>query len=220
MGIKAGSADFLPKIRTMKKKEVKTVFQIGTFFVLPVLLIIFGIIPVQYRFFVLLAITILVIAVIIIEKWTLKKLGIRLDNIKKGVSWYLALTVFATVAIVVLARLFNHNTQNIFDNIYFQYGFIILSFLQEFLFRSFLVPKLEVLMASPILIIISNGLLFGFIHIIFPNPLSLFLLSSLLGVGFAVVYFYRPNLILATIAHSIINFVAVFYCFASFGANC
>lgn len=204
----------------MNKERVKTATQIGTLFILPVLLIIFGVIPVQYRFFVLLAITILVTVVIIAEKWTLKDLGIRLDNIKKSASWYFALTMFATVAIIVLARLLNHNTQNILGNIHFQYGFIILSFLQEFLFRSFLIPKLKVLTASPTLIIISNGLLFGFTHIIFPNPLSLFLLSSMLGAGFAVVYFYRPNLILATVAHSIINFVAVFYCFASFGASC
>ncbi|OGC82999.1 MAG: hypothetical protein A2788_00510 [Candidatus Abawacabacteria bacterium RIFCSPHIGHO2_01_FULL_46_8] len=204
----------------MNKIQIKTATQIGTLFVLPVLLILFGVIPVQYRFFVLLAITILVIAVIVIEKWSLKNLGIRLDNIKKSALWYLIFTVFATVAIIVLARLLNHNTQNIFGNIHFQYGFIILSFLQEFLFRSFLIPKLKVLTASPTLVIIISGVLFGLIHIIFANPLSLFVLSSLLGVGFAYVYYFRPNLILATVAHSIINFVAVFYCFASFGANC
>ena len=204
----------------MNKIQIKTATQIGTLFVLPVLLILFGVIPVQYRFFVLLAITILVIAVIVIEKWSLKNLGIRLDNIKKSALWYLIFTVFATVAIIVLARLLNHNTQNIFGNIHFQYGFIILSFLQEFLFRSFLIPKLKVLTASPTLVIIISGVLFGLIHIIFANPLSLFVLSSLLGVGFAYVYYFRPNLILATVAHSIINFVAVFYCFASFGAGC
>ena len=204
----------------MNKIQTKTATQLGTLFVLPVLLIVFGVIPVQYRFFGLLAVTILVTAVVAVEKWTLKDLGIRMDNIKKSASLYLMFTVFATVAIIVLARLLNHNTQNIFGNIHFQYGFIILSFLQEFLFRSFLIPKLKVLTASPTLVIIANGLLFGFIHIIFPNPLSLFFLSSLLGVGFAAVYFYRPNLILATVAHAIINFVAVFYCFASFGASC
>ena len=204
----------------MNKIQTKTATQLSTLFVLPVLLIIFGVIPVEFRFFVLLAIIVLATAVIVIEKWTLKDLGIRLDNIKKSASSYLLLTAFATVAIVVLARLLNHNTQNIFGNIHFQYGFIILSFLQEFLFRSFLIPKLKVLTASPTLIIIVNGLLFGFIHIIYPNPLSLFILSSLLGAGFAAVYFYRPNLILATVAHAIINFVAVFYCFASFGTNC
>ena len=204
----------------MSKEQVKTATQIGILFVLPVLLIFFGAIPVQYRFFVLLAITILVIAVVVAEKWTLKDLGIRLDNIKKSASWYLIFTVFATVAIIVLARLFNHNTQNIIGSIHFQYGFIVLSLLQEFLFRSFLIPKLKALTSSPTLVIILNGLLFGFIHVIFPNPLSLFILSSLLGAGFAAVYFYRPNLILATVAHSIINFVAVFYCFASFGAGC
>src|SRR3989338_724028 len=204
----------------MNKIQIKTATQIGTLFVLPVLLILFGVIPVQYRFFVLLAITILVIAVIVIEKWSLKNLGIRLDNIKKSALWYLIFTVFATVAIIVLARLLNHNTQNIFGNIHFQYGFIILSFLQEFLFRSFLIPKLKLLISSPALVIIANGLLFGLIHIIFSNPIALFMMSAVLGMAFAMAYYYRPNLILATISHSVINFVAVFYCFATFNLNC
>src|SRR3989338_3690561 len=103
----------------MNKIQIKTATQIGTLFVLPVLFILLGVIPVQYRFFVLLAITILVTAVIMAEKWSLKDLGIRLDNIKKSAAWYLLLMAFATVAIIALARLLNHNTQNIFGNIHF-----------------------------------------------------------------------------------------------------
>lgn len=202
------------------KLKTKTATQIGTLFVLPVILFYFSSIPIQYNLLVLLAVTLIVIGIIIAEKWSLKELGIRLDNIKKSASWYLLLVVFAIVAIVVLARLLNHSTQNIFANVHFQYIFVIISFLQEFLFRSFLIPKLKLLTASPTLVIVSSGVLFGLIHIIFANPLSLFALSSLLGVGFAYVYYFRPNLILATIAHSIINFVAVFYCFASFNTSC
>ncbi len=204
----------------MDKLKTKTATQIGTLFVLSVIIFYFSNIPIQFNLFVLLAVTLIVIGIIVAEKWSFKDLGIRLDNIKKSASWYIFLVVFAIVAIVVLARLLNQNTQNIFANVHFQYVFVIISFLQEFLFRSFLIPKLKLLTASPTLVIIGSGVLFGLIHIIFANPLSLFVLSSLLGVGFAYVYYFRPNLILATIAHSIINFVAVFYCFASFNASC
>ena len=204
----------------MLDKKIKTATQIGTLFVLPILLIYFGVIPIQYRFFVLLAVTLIVIFIVVSEKWSLQELGIRLDNVKKSALSYIVLTVFAIVATIVLARLLGNNTQPITGNIHFQYGFIILSFLQEFLFRSFLIPKLKLLTASPTLVIISNAALFGILHLIFPNTLVIFLLTALLGVGFAYVYYYRPNLILATIAHSIINFVAVFYCFASFTGSC
>ena len=204
----------------MNTKTTKTATQISTLFVLPVILFYFSNIPIQYNLFVLLAVTLIVVGIIITEKWSLTDLGIRLDNIKKSASWYLILIAFTIVAIVVLARLLNQNTQNIFANVNFQYGFVIISFLQEFLFRSFLIPKLKLLTASPTLVIAINGVLFGFIHIIFANPLSLFVLSSLLGIGFAYVYYRHPNLILATIAHSIINFVAVFYCFASLNPSC
>lgn len=204
----------------MNKLKIKTATQIGTLFVLPVILFYFSNIPIQYNLFVLLAVTLIIIANIIVEKWSLKDLGIRLDNIKKSASWYLLLVVFAIMTIIALARLLNQNTQNIFANVHFQYGFVIISFLQEFLFRAFLIPKLKLLTTSSTLVILANGILFGFIHIIFANPLPLFVLSSLLGVGFAYVYYFHPNLILATVAHSIINFIAVFYCFASFNPNC
>ena len=202
------------------KLKTKTATQIGTLFVLPIIFFYFGNIPIQYNLYVLLAVTLIIVGIIVTEQWSLKDLGIRLDNIKKSASWYLLLVAFAIVTIVVLARLLNQNTQDIFSNVHFQYVFVIISFLQEFLFRSFLIPKLKLLTASPTLVIVSNGILFGLIHLIFANPLSLFVLSTLLGVGFAYVYYYRPNLILATIAHSIINFVAVFYCFASFNPSC
>lgn len=185
------------------------------------MLIYFNIIPAQYRFFVLLIISVLTLAITRTERWSLKENGIRFDNIKESILYYFILTFVALGAIFILARFFLHNnTQNIFGNIHFQYGFFILSFLQEFLFRSFLISKLKMLTDSPTLVIILNALLFGLIHIIFPNPLLLFIFSSLLGSGFALVYYFRPNLILATVAHSVINFAAVFYCFASFSSSC
>jgi len=204
----------------MNKVKTKTATQIGTLFILPVILFYFSNIQIQHNLFVLLAVTLTIVGIIVAEKWSLKDIGIRLDNIKKSASWYILLVAFAIVAIIVLAQLLDQSTQDIFSNVHFQYSFIIISFLQELLFRSFLVPKLKVLTASPTLVIAANGVLFGLIHIIFANPLSLFVLSSFLGAGFAYVYYYRPNLILATIAHSIINFVAVFYCFASFNPSC
>lgn len=204
----------------MTKIQVQATIQIGVLFVAPILLLLAGIFPIQYRFYVLLSVTIFVVVVIIAEKRSLNYLGIRFDNVRQGVPQYIMFTVFVTVGIIVLAWLLKHNSQSIVGNVHFQYGFIILSFLQEFLFRSFLIPKLKAITASPVLIIAVNGLLFGFLHLIFPNPFSLFVFSSLLGFGFAAVYFFRPNLLLATVAHAVINFVAVFYCFASFAASC
>jgi uncharacterized protein len=204
----------------MIDNKIKTVIQICILFVFPILLIYFGVIPVQYRFFVLLTITIIVTFIILSEKWSLQQLGVRRDNIKKSILPYAILTIVATVTTVVLARLLGNNTPSITNNIHFQYGFIVLSFLQEYLFRSFLIPKLKLLTSSPTLVIISNAILFGILHLIYPNTLVSILLTAILGVSFAYVYYYRPNLILATIAHSIINFIAVFYCFVSFGEGC
>jgi membrane protease YdiL (CAAX protease family) len=204
----------------MNKEQIKTVVQVGTLFVAPVALIYFNIIPVEYRFYVILSGMLLILAIIFLEKMSLKELGIRTDNIKKSALPYLALTVLAIVATLLLARLLGHKTAIISESNHFLYGFIVLSFFQEFLFRSFLMPKLKLIFSSPIIVISINALLFGYLHIIYPDTGLLFLLSTALGVGFATVYYYRPNLILATIAHSAINWIAVYYCFATLTGSC
>ena len=144
----------------MNEERLKTAIQIGILFILPVILLITKIIALDYRPFILGGVAVAIMGILIFEKWSLKSLGLRLDNIRESLSYYSLLTVAAVITIILLAKVLNHPTQNIFSNPHFKYGFIIVSFLQEFLFR------------------------------------------------------------LATISHSLINFIAVFYCFASFGAGC
>lgn len=204
----------------MGKIWLKTFLQISGLFVLPLVFFYFSQLPIEKNVYIIDVVALVVIAIVVVEKWSLKDLGIRFDNFKECIVAYGLLTLIAVIGIFLLAQVLGNNTQDIFANAHFKYGFVIISFLQEFLFRSFLIAKLKLLTSSPITVIVCNGILFGLIHVIFANPLQLFVLSSLLGIGFAYVYYYRPNLILAVVAHSLINFVAVYYCFASFNTSC
>lgn len=204
----------------MVKKQLNAVVQIGVLFILPLIFFTFGSIPIEDNLFIILGVAVVAAIITLHEKQSLNALGIRFDNIKESIAWYLMLTILTVGIIPALAALLSMNTQNILANSHFIYGFVLISFLQEFLFRSFLIPKLKILLNSPVLVILINGLLFGSIHLFFSYPLLLFILSSVLGASFAFVYYYRPNLILATFSHSIINFVAVFYCFVSFNPTC
>lgn len=63
---------FLRYNQHMNKEQGKTAVQIGILFILPVLLLYFGFIPLQYRSVVLLAVTLIIISIIIAEKWSLQ----------------------------------------------------------------------------------------------------------------------------------------------------
>jgi membrane protease YdiL (CAAX protease family) len=207
-------------LRRVKIEKIKIALQIFILFIFPILLFLFDVIPLFYIFEALLMVSVFAVCIIVLEGWSWRDLGIRIDNCANAFVPYLVLTILVVIGTLVLANALGQKTQIILGNPHFQYDFLLLSFLQEFLFRSFLILKLKSLFRSPFFVIIVNGLLFGFLHVIFPDAILLFFLTFFLGGMFSFVYFYRPNLILATVAHSVINFVAVFYCFASFSQSC
>jgi membrane protease YdiL (CAAX protease family) len=155
------------------------------------------------------------------EKWSLKKLGLRFDNLKKCATPYLLFTLFGTLGILLLATVLKRGVvSNWWMLQHFQYKFLIVSFVQELAFRGFLIPRLKSIFVSPKAVILINALLFAFIHIVFPQPLQLLPLGMIGGIGFATIYYYYPNLLLITASHAVLNFFVVLFCFFSFQQSC
>ena len=146
------------------------------------------------------------------EKYTLYKLGFRSDNIIHSLLPYFIFT-FSGIGISILISnyLDKKPVKNWWRFSHFHTDFITLSFLQELIYRGYLMPKLETIFHSVIITIILNSLIFAFIHIIYPNKLRNFLLSFVAGLFFATIYYFYPNLYLITISHSALNFVTLLY---------
>ncbi len=204
----------------MVKRKVQEIIELMVLFFLPVVFIYFGIIPIEYRFYVILIGMFAVLGIVLFEKWSLKKLGIRMDNLKENLFFYLLISIGLIVGTIAVAQMAGGRVASSLSHPRFLYGFFVLSFFQEFIFRSFLIPRLKELFRSPSLVIMVDGLLFGLIHIIFPNALMVFVLSSLLGTIYAWIYYYRPNLILITLSHAAVNFMAVYYCLVNISVRC
>jgi membrane protease YdiL (CAAX protease family) len=96
---------------------------------------------------------------------------------------------------------------------HFLFLFIVVSFFQEFAFRGFLMPLLKKIFSDGVTIVLLNALLFAVMHVIYPFPVIGLPLAFLGGIFFAALYHKYPNLILVTIAHSVLNFAMVWYGF-------
>jgi uncharacterized protein len=196
--------------------KTKILTQIVLLFALPVTLLYFRIVSFQYRYVVLGLITIIVIALIVQERWTTKKLGIRIDNLPKVFLPYTVLTILGIIVILVVAR-YSCRTPA-WTNLWGAYPLYLLSFIpacfvQEIVFRSFLLPKLKTVIVSLPAAIIINALLFSMIHIIYPELPILLPLTFIGGIGFAVWYHRYPNLWAVTTVHIILNFFTMLYGF-------
>jgi len=122
-----------------------SLIQIILLFVIPVLLLYFKVIKYKYKIHILSLISLVTLLIIVFENWNFEKLGLRIDNIQIAFIPYAIFTLLGVVVLFLIAKLLKATPEENFwrDN-HFIYGFIILSLLQEFLFRGFLIPKLAV----------------------------------------------------------------------------
>lgn len=197
--------------------KLKVTLQIIGLFVLPVLLLLVGVIPVTFRFWVLGIFSLAILALIVAERWSLQSLGLRTDNLRHSLVPYFLFTLVGVVVIVGLAKVLGkHPVNEWWTHVHLLGWFVPISFVQELGFRSWLMPKLETLFKNYWVVIAVNGLLFAFMHTIYPDPLLLLPLGLGAGLGFAVMYHYYPNLYLISLSHMVLNFVTTMHCFFSY----
>jgi membrane protease YdiL (CAAX protease family) len=193
-----------------------SILQVILIFILPVYLLYKKIIPFKYRLHTLFTIFLIVVFFVLIEGFTFYDLGIRFDNIDIHLYPYIAFTVLVSVAIIYLSRNVlkrEHYIHYWNEKRHHFFIFLPLCFLQEFIFRGYLIPKLFEIFNSSMIVAFVNALLFMYIHIIYSSKEIDLLFVFLEGFLLATIYILYPNLIFVTIAHSVHNFIAIFYKF-------
>ena len=185
--------------------------QILLIFVLPVLLIYFKILPSSWRMILLVVSSLFIYGIIRHEHWTYEDMGVRHDNFKKALPFYLLFTV---VSLVVLFAI-DHSVampREIYTKFFFIRTLLLFvpsSFFQEFAFRSFLMPRLKLIFSNNYYVILANALLFTLMHIIYFSLGLVLPLVFVSGIFFSWFYSKYPNLILISLAHSALNVTAV-----------
>ncbi|HEY4478095.1 MAG TPA: CPBP family glutamic-type intramembrane protease [Candidatus Paceibacterota bacterium] len=184
--------------------------QIVFIFILPILLLYFGVISQEAKFFLLAASSLIIYSIVRVEKWTHHDLGLRTDNIKSGWPYYAASSLLLIVALLMFDHYFvTSNTLTLRTIIQRLVFFIPMSVFQEFAFSVFLLQRLAILLNKKSLVILASALVFSFMHIIYDVPPLVIVFSFFGSMLSSMVYLYKPNFLLVCIAHSAVNITAV-----------
>lgn len=197
------------KIR--QEKEL-VLAQILYLYIIPTLLLYYGIIPPHFRIVLLFVVSLLMYGIIKRAKWTYNDLAIKKDFMKDVVPY----AIFTVVGVCVLLWLSSvvpflegNYKHGWWKDIRFLLLFIPISVLQEIIFRGILMRLLRRAFSDRFFIFTLNASLFALIHIIYDNSLFILPLTFFGGLGFAWIYYRYPNLILVSISHTILNFIAM-----------
>lgn len=201
----------------MQQDKELVLYQIFFIFILPIALLVFGIVPIEWRMLVLCISMLFMYGVIRKEKITDETMGLSKRTFKKSLIPYLVFTLVGAVIFVKLSEVLAISPGIIWwQNIHFIFLFLPVSLLQEIAYRGFLFPKLQELSHKWWVVIGANTVLFTFLHVIYPIPSIMLPIAFFSGLGLAIMYRYFPNLILISFAHAVLNFIAVLHGFFFF----
>ncbi len=187
-------------------------------FVVPVVLIYLGVIPYEWRIIILLCITLLMVGIIRYQHWTKVQLGLEKPFAPRTLFAWGAFTLIAAIGIIAYARRFGFEHITLFrwqESWRLVLFFIPLSVLQEVAYRAFLTERLRHFSFSFWHRIFLNAALFTLLHIIYPYAAITLPIAFVGGVLFSWLYEKYPSLLLACIAHCVVNFIAVYFRFFS-----
>lgn len=193
-----------------KKKEREIVWvQILYLYIIPILLLYFKVIPENYRVIMLFIVAVLLFGIVKHAKWSYSDMGIH-KTFMKDILQYTLVTVGGVLFLVWLAQVVPHSPfLGWWKNIKFLLLFIPISVLQEIIFRGILMNMLIRVFKSPIFIIVLNAAVFAFMHVIYLNSIFVLPMTFIAGVAFAWMYYKYQNLVLISVSHTILNFVAM-----------
>ena len=196
------------KLKISREKEL-VFLQILYLYVIPVLLLYFKVVPGDFRFVMLFGIALLMYGIVKHSHWTYLDLGI-FKEFSRDIGPYLLFTIAGVGFLFWLSNIVPHNPfLEWWENTKFLLLFIPISILQEVIFRGILMKLLREAFSNKVFVIGLNAAVFAMIHVIYSNATFVLPMTFIAGIGFAWIYYRYPNLILISISHTILNFVAM-----------
>jgi membrane protease YdiL (CAAX protease family) len=177
----------------------------------PVSIMTFGLIPGILRYGILLAVAVFAGGVIRYRNWTRSDLGLTQDTF---IYWrqYAFWTTCAFIGILIYWK-FLGISRPVWSQVMVVKLIgvsIALSFIQEFLYRSYLFRLWNDISHHAWLVITLNVVVFTYMHTIFPNWEIVLPLTGVGGILFAIMYHRYPNFWMISSMHVVLNFTVLY----------
>lgn len=201
----------MKKLAGVQKLRTLRIVEFVLITLVPVSVMTYGLVPGMFHYAILLAIAAFAGGVIRYRKWTKRDLGLTRDTFifwKQYVLW----TVIGLVGILIYWRWLGL-ARPVWSHVLLVKLIgvsMILSFVQEFLYRSYLFRLWNDISRHAWLIILVNVIVFTYMHTIFPNWEIVLPLTGIGGILFAVMYHNYPNFWLISLMHFVLNFAALY----------
>lgn len=183
----------------------------GLFYVLPISLLYFGIIPFRAGFAILTLTGIILIAYAISKPISGRDLGLRKDNLKSALFWS---GVINLLGLLVLAYLWGQGilkpTAYRYTNAWFYIYYVLLSApLQEFIFRSLVLFELNSFFKNKDwLKVLISAIIFSLAHSMY-HSWTILAITFTIGIFWGTLYQKRPNFYAIALSHIILGFATV-----------
>lgn len=180
------------------------------FYYLPPLLIVSGVLPFRWRFYILAGMTVVMLAFAYWRDMSLKELGFRRDTLKASLilNGSASLLLVTSMFIALNAGLVREPAATNWE-MFFAYYLLISSPSQEFLFRSSLFALMSRdAVGGPSFRIILSAVTFSFLHIIYRDPLAL-LATFAAGLFWGWIYYRHPNFWGVALSHAVVGATAI-----------
>lgn len=201
----------------MNHDKELVLYQIFFIFILPIALLVTGIVPISWRMVVLCVAMIFMYGVIQNEKISDSTMGLSKDTFRRSLIPYCVFTLVGVFVFVRLSDVLAINPQlHWWQHAHFLFLFLPVSLLQEIAYRGFLFPKLRELSKKWWVVIVVNTLLFTLLHVIYPTPGIMLPVAFFSGLALSIMYRFYPNLLLISLSHAVLNFIAVLHGFFFF----
>lgn len=177
---------------------------------LPAFLLWVKVIPFDFRFQTLVAMTAAMIGYTVIRKFTLKDLGFRVDTLSGSLTWTACLLVVAITALGILytANLLREPTLLTGSGFYVFYVFVS-GPSQEFLCRSTMFAEMKrAEITRPLLQVLISAVIYCFLHIVYGDWLTLSV-TLLMGILWGIIYHKYPNFWGVAFSHAILGAVSI-----------
>ena len=188
---------------------------ISLVFYLPVILILIGIIPYQYRYHLLIVMTFLIVILVVYSHFSWKELGFRLDTLQGSLTWngVLSLLFLALLLIAYFSGLLRSphipGNDTLSAIAFISFYILISGPCQEFIYRSFIFALMERAGISEMIPkLVISAITYCFLHIIYRDLITL-IVTLFMGLVWGYIYYKKPNFWGVMISHSVLGAVAI-----------